>query len=51
VQLAEAALAPVRAWVAGEAPCSAEALAHSLCRTGAQLSAALGAHAPEPPAG
>jgi AcrR family transcriptional regulator len=43
VQLAEAALAPVRAWVAGEAPCAAETLADSLCRTGAQLAAALSA--------
>ena len=37
LQLAEAALAPIKAWVAGEAPCSAETLAASLCRTGERL--------------
>lgn len=36
-QLAEAALAPIKAWLAGEAPCSAETLAASLCRTGERL--------------
>ena len=51
VQLAEAALAPVRAWVSGEAPCSAEALADSLCRTGAELTAALSAGERPPPEG
>jgi AcrR family transcriptional regulator len=43
VQLADAAMAPVRAWVMAEAPCTAEKLAESLCRSGAQLAAALGA--------
>jgi len=42
-QLAEAALAPLRAWVRGEAPATAEAMAESLCRTGAALRAALAA--------
>ena len=49
LQLAEAALAPVRAWVTGKASCSAERLAESLCRTGANLAASLAsAEAPEP---
>jgi len=37
LQLAAAALGPIKAWVAGEAPCTAEALAASLCRTGERL--------------
>ena len=41
VQLAEAALAPLRAWISGEAACAPEALAASLCRTGRALAAAL----------
>ncbi len=40
-QLAEAALAPVRAWVRGEAPATAAAMAEGLCRTGAALREAL----------
>ena len=40
-QLAEAALAPLRAWVRGEAPAKPEAMAESLCRTGAALRFAL----------
>ena len=42
LQLAEAALAPVRGWLTAEAPCTAEALAASLCRSGAALRASLG---------
>jgi AcrR family transcriptional regulator len=34
LQLAEAALAPVRGWVTAEAPCTAEALAGAICRCG-----------------
>lgn len=41
LQLAEAALAPVRGWVMARAPCSAEALAASLCASGRNLAAAL----------
>lgn len=40
-QLAAAALAPVRAWLLGEAPSSPEALAETLCRSGSALAAAL----------
>jgi AcrR family transcriptional regulator len=40
-QLADAALAPVRAWVRGEAAAMPEAMADSLCRTGAALRTAL----------
>jgi AcrR family transcriptional regulator len=40
-QLAEAALAPLRAWVRGEAPATAAAMAESLCRTGRALRGAL----------
>jgi len=40
-QLAEAALAPLRAWVRGEASATPDALAESLCRTGAALRGAL----------
>jgi AcrR family transcriptional regulator len=42
-QLAEAALAPVRAWVRGEAPATAAVMAEALCRTGAALREALAA--------
>jgi AcrR family transcriptional regulator len=42
-QLADAALAPIRAWLRAEAPATPEALAQSLCRTGAALMAALAA--------
>ena len=48
IQLAEATLAPMRAWIAGEASTTSEALAESLCRTGAQLTAALTATAERP---
>jgi AcrR family transcriptional regulator len=41
LQLAEAALAPVLAWMRGEAPATPEALARSLCRGGAALAEAL----------
>lgn len=44
-QLAEAALAPLRAWLYGGAPATAEAVAESLCRTGAALRRALGVSA------
>lgn len=40
-QLAGAALAPVQAWLLGEAPSTPEALAEALCRSGAVLAAAL----------
>ena len=40
-QLAEAALAPLRAWVRGEAPATAAAMAEGLCRTGRALREAL----------
>jgi AcrR family transcriptional regulator len=40
-QLAEAALAPLRAWVRGEAPAKPAAMAETLIRTGAALRAAL----------
>ena len=42
-QLAEAALAPLRAWIRGEAPAKPAVMAESLCRTGAALRAALAA--------
>jgi hypothetical protein len=41
MQLAEAALAPIRSWVTAEAPCTAEALAGALCRAGRGLRTAL----------
>jgi AcrR family transcriptional regulator len=41
LQLAEAALAPVLAWMRGEAPAAPETLARSLCRSGAALADAL----------
>lgn len=37
LQLAEAMLAPIRAWVAGEAPCTAAALAAALVETGRRM--------------
>lgn len=40
-QLAAAALAPVRSWLLGEASSTPEALAETLCRSGAALAAAL----------
>lgn len=45
LQLAEAALAPIRGWVAGRAPSMPDALALAVCRSGAQLVAALAAPA------
>jgi AcrR family transcriptional regulator len=36
-QLAQAALAPVRGWLLGEASCTAEALARSICEGGRRL--------------
>ncbi len=42
-QLAEAALAPLRAWIRGEAPATAAAMAEGLCRTGRALRVALSA--------
>ena len=47
LQLAEAALGPIRGWVGGEAPCSAALLAQSLCRCGEQMMVALSAAAAE----
>ena len=44
-QLAEAALAPLRAWTRGEAPAAPKAMAESLCRTGKALRQALAASA------
>ena len=41
IQLAEAALAPVRGWLTAEAPCTAEALAGAICRSGRAMRAAL----------
>ena len=43
LQLAEAALAPIRGWVGAEAPCTAAALAQSICRCGERLTGALSA--------
>ena len=40
-QLAEAALAPLRAWLCGGAPATAATVAESLCRTGRALRGAL----------
>jgi AcrR family transcriptional regulator len=37
MQLAEAALAPIRGWVTAEASCTAEALAGAICRCGRAL--------------
>ena len=41
LQLAEAALAPIRGWVTAEAPCAADALACAICRCGRAMRAAL----------
>ena len=41
MQLAEAALAPIRGWVTAEAPCASAALAGAICRCGRALRAAL----------
>ena len=41
MQLAEAALAPIRGWVTAEASCTPEALAGALCRCGRAMRAAL----------
>jgi len=43
LQLAEAALGPIRGWVGGEAPCTAVALAQSICRCGEQMTKTLAA--------
>jgi len=42
LQLAEAALGPIRGWITAEAPCTAEALAGAICRCGRAMRAALG---------
>jgi AcrR family transcriptional regulator len=42
LQLAEAALAPVRGWVTAEAPSTAEALAGAICRCGEAMRRELG---------
>ena len=41
MHLAEAALAPIRGWITAEAPCSAEALAGAICRSGRAMRGAL----------
>ena len=41
LQLAHAALAPLRGWVGAEAPCRSAVLAESLCRSGERLVEAL----------
>lgn len=41
IQLAEAALAPVRGWITAEAPASAEALADVICKCGRAMRQAL----------
>lgn len=41
LQLAEAALAPIRGWVTAEAPCAAQDLAGAICRGGLALRASL----------
>jgi AcrR family transcriptional regulator len=46
LQLAEAALAPIRGWVMAEAPCSPEALAQAICRCGEAMVASLAAENP-----
>jgi len=50
MQLAEAALAPIRGWVTGEAPCAAEALASAICRCGRAMRAGLAKDASGPEA-
>ena len=51
LQLAEATLTPIRGWLRGEAPCTAEALAQNLCRAGAALTGALAEVSAPAPAG
>lgn len=41
LQLAEAALAPIRGWVTAQAPCTAEALAGAICRCGRAMRGSL----------
>ena len=41
LQLAGAAMGPLRGWLTAEAPCSAKALAATICRCGRQMIAAL----------
>ena len=41
LQLAQAALAPVKGWVGAEAPCRSSILAKSICRSGEQLVSSL----------
>jgi AcrR family transcriptional regulator len=48
MQLAEAALAPIRGWVTAEAPCTADALAGAICRCGRAMRAALAKEAGGP---
>lgn len=43
LQLAGAAMGPLCGWLSAEAPCSAKALAATICRCGRQMVAALGA--------
>jgi len=43
LQLAEAALAPIRGWVGAEAPCTVHVLAAAICRSGERMAAALAA--------
>jgi AcrR family transcriptional regulator len=40
-QLASAALSPITAWLKGEATCTAEVLAHSICATGRAMTETL----------
>ena len=47
MQLAEAALAPIRGWVTGEAPCAPDALAGAICRCGRAMRDALASGARE----
>jgi AcrR family transcriptional regulator len=49
MQLAEAALAPVRGWVTAEAPATPRALAEAICRGGRALTEALRSAAPSAP--
>ena len=49
-QLAAAALAPVLAWVQGEAPCDPARLARAICASGRAMAEALGVSAAEGPA-
>lgn len=43
LQLAEAAFAPIRGWLAAEAPCTPEALAQAICNCGKAITASLAA--------